>query len=164
MSGYGEALEGLGTTESGQLRHAFEQLGNGCFAVNKSLDVEVRHFLPSPACAERRASCTASENGVTRFSRIPSSPLCSSLGLTPRFICFGISHGNQRRNTLLRAWWACGFSQTQELADKFENPLKDATRYLKCVRVCIAVVAVGYLRSHLKCAALSPSPESQSGH
>jgi len=62
MSGYGEALEGLGTTESGQLRHAFEQLGNGCFAVNKSLDVEVRHFLPSPACAERRASCTASEN------------------------------------------------------------------------------------------------------
>ena len=88
MSGYGEALEGLGTTESGQLRHAFEQLGNGCFAVNKSLDVEVRHFLPSPACAERRASCTASENGVTRFSRIPSSPLCSSLGLTPRFIWY----------------------------------------------------------------------------
>ena len=38
---------------------------------------------------------------------------------------------------MLRAWWACGFSQTQELADKFENPLKDATRYLKCVCVCV---------------------------
>jgi hypothetical protein len=61
MSEYGEAMEGLGTTESGQLRRAFEQLGNGCFAVNKSLDVEVGPSCHHPCMLKRSAACTASE-------------------------------------------------------------------------------------------------------